>query len=278
MAKRFFASEIWEEDWFLDMPNEYKQFWFYMLAKCDHAGVFKVNLRSFSGLTGVSLTSSRALTLINTGKQRLRVIKEDVWLIEDFFVYQYGQILNLGNRLHVSIAKIYAKYDIELTSIRGLKEVKVSSKTPQEEDKDTLKDKDKEIHDEQLESGERKGVKGKGKGWNQRPGEQFHDLELPEIKENSVMELLRIATGKSPTRGDVIGLWTVFKVQNFTGENYYQSPEKAFSHFVNWSKQQKINGTHQQQSIRRDKSSGARQVIKLLQDDLANDSKRTEDH
>ena len=26
MAKRFSATEIWDEDWFLDMPNEYKLF------------------------------------------------------------------------------------------------------------------------------------------------------------------------------------------------------------------------------------------------------------
>src|ERR1700749_374249 len=38
-----------------------------------------------------------------------------------------------------------------------------------------------------IESGERKGVQGKGKGWNQRPGESEHSLELPEIKQGSVI-------------------------------------------------------------------------------------------
>lgn len=175
MAKRFFASEIWEEDWFLDMPNEYKQFWFYMLAKCDHAGVFKVNLRSFRGLTGVSLTSSAALNHINAGKQRLRIIKDDVWLIEDFFVYQYGSIFNLGNRLHESVAKIYEKYEIDLTSIRGLKEVKKSTKTPPKDPNDGVKDKDKDkelgkreeiggIEDDKGGLGGEAGEKGEGEG------------------------------------------------------------------------------------------------------------------
>lgn len=120
MAKRFTATEIWDEDWFLSMPNEYKLFWYYMLSTCDHAGLFRVNLRSFCSLNEVNLTSNEALRLFNTDKQRIRVINKSVWLIEDFFVFQYGEKINLKNRVHDSIATIYQKLNIELTSIRGL--------------------------------------------------------------------------------------------------------------------------------------------------------------
>jgi hypothetical protein len=137
MAKRFTATEIWEEDWFLSMPNEYKLFWFYMLSNCDHAGVYKVNLRSFCGLLEVKLTSNDVLTYFNTDKQRIRVLEERLWFIEDFYVYQYGVTFNPNNRLHESIGKIYEKHKIKLTSIRGLTDLKEGVK-----DKD--KDKDKE--------------------------------------------------------------------------------------------------------------------------------------
>ena len=133
MAKRFSETEIWEEDWFLDMPNEYKLFWFYMLSKCDHAGIFKVNLKSFRGLIEVKLTSADALLYFNYGKQRVRVVSENIWYIEDFFVFQYGTTFNINNRMHSSIEKVLKKYNIELTTIRGLKDLK-----------DTLKDKDKD--------------------------------------------------------------------------------------------------------------------------------------
>ena len=83
MAKRFSETEIWNEDWFLDMPNEYKLFWFYMLAKCDHAGLFKVNLRSFRGLIEGKLTSSEVLKHFNNGKERIRILSENLWFIED---------------------------------------------------------------------------------------------------------------------------------------------------------------------------------------------------
>ncbi len=133
MAKRFSETEIWNEDWFLEMPNEYKLFWFYVLSKCDHAGIFRVNLKSFRGLLEVNLTTDKALVYINHDKQRIRVISESIWYIEDFYVFQYGTTLNLNNRMHYSISEILKKHGIDLTSIRGLKDLK-----------DRVKDKDKD--------------------------------------------------------------------------------------------------------------------------------------
>jgi hypothetical protein len=124
MSKRFSETSIWEEDWFLEMPNEYKLFWQYMLSKCDHAGIFKVNLRTFRGLLEVKVTTEEALGFFNSGKQRIRIITESIWYIEDFFVFQYGTTLNINNRMHDSIVSIWKKYDIALTSIRGLKDLK----------------------------------------------------------------------------------------------------------------------------------------------------------
>jgi hypothetical protein len=124
MAKRFTSTEIWEEDWFLDMPNEYKLFWFYLLSSCDHAGLFKINLKSFCALNSVQIDSEKAFNYFNKGKDRIRKINGSLWLIEDFFYFQYGQNFNPNNRVHESIKKAYDKYGVKLGSIRGLKEVK----------------------------------------------------------------------------------------------------------------------------------------------------------
>lgn len=133
MAKRFHSTEIWKEDWFLDMPNEYKLFWFFLLSSCDHAGLFKVNLKSFCALLDVEISTEKALHFFNKGKERIRKVNGSMWLIEDFFSFQYGQNLNLNNRVHKSIEESYDKHGVKLGSIRGLKEVK-----------DRVKDKDKE--------------------------------------------------------------------------------------------------------------------------------------
>jgi len=133
MAKRFTATELWDEDWFLEMPPEYQLFWYYILAQCNHAGVFRVNLRTFCGQKEVKLSPNDALCMFNVEKQRVRVLTSKLWFIEDFFVYQYGPTMNIKNRVHKSCWEIYQRLEIPLTSIRGLVEVKDGVK-----DKDSI--------------------------------------------------------------------------------------------------------------------------------------------
>lgn len=131
MAKRFTATEIWEEDWFIELPTEYKLFWFYALSACDQAGVFKVNIKKFCVLNNVQIDSETAFELFNKGKKRLRKVNGSMWLFEDFFTFQYGQTFNLNNRVHKSIEGIYSKIGVKVDSIRGLKEVKKESTSGQ---------------------------------------------------------------------------------------------------------------------------------------------------
>jgi hypothetical protein len=131
MPKRFFATELWAEDWFLEMPAEYKLFWFYILAECDHAGLFKVNVKKFKIITGKNIGMETAIHWFNLGKNRIRRISGKLWLIEDFFNFQYGSTMNLNSKVHESVQKAYIQANISLTSIRGLKDLK-----------DRVKDKD----------------------------------------------------------------------------------------------------------------------------------------
>lgn len=127
MSKRFSATELWDEDWFLDMPNEYKLFWFYMLSTCDHAGFYKVNLKRFMAINNVKISAEKALALFNFGKCRIRPLKEGFWFVEDFIVFQYGHKLNKKNRLHLSVVDLLNKFKIKTSSIRGLEEVSEGS-------------------------------------------------------------------------------------------------------------------------------------------------------
>lgn len=144
MAKRFTSTEIWEEDWFLDMPNEYKLFWFYMLSTCNHAGLFKVKSKSFKGLLEVNITLPEALKYFNAGKDRIRVVSESLWYVEDFFVFQYGTTFNGNSKVHESIENALNQVNIKVTSVRGLLEVKNTSFGGLEDLKARDKDKDKD--------------------------------------------------------------------------------------------------------------------------------------
>ncbi len=138
MSKRFTSTQIWEEDWFIEMPLEYKMFWFFIKDKCDHSGMFKINVRVFNSTHGVQVDSEIAFELFNKGKERLRKVNGSMWLIEDFFKFQYGGNMNLNNRVHKSVEESYIKHGVNLESIRGLNVVKDGVK-----DKDKDKDKDK---------------------------------------------------------------------------------------------------------------------------------------
>lgn len=138
MAKRFIGTDIWNQDWFLDMPNEYKLFWNYILCECDHAGLFKVNVRMFNSLVGCNISTDRSLEYFNSDKDRVRVIKPTLWYIEDFISFQYGVQLNSANRVHKSIINLLELNEVNLGSIRGLKDLKEGVKD---------KDKDKDIID-----------------------------------------------------------------------------------------------------------------------------------
>jgi hypothetical protein len=228
MSKRFSETEIWNEDWFLEMPNEYKLFWFYMLSKCDHAGVFKVNLRSFRGLLEVNLTTDKALTYFNTNKQRVRVISDSIWYVEDFFVFQYGTTLNLNSRMHESISEILKKHNIDLTSIRGLKDLKDRVK-----DKDKDKDKDKVL---------------KG-GMGENTEGVCYDIEAYLMAHQKDFEVACMNSKKDSE--EVKALLKNYHLWNVQNEIYPKKPLPLIAGFQRWilnEKNFKKNGTHAKQT------------------------------
>ena len=136
--KRFTETTIWDQDWFLELPKEYKLFWFYIKDKCDHGGIFKPNCKQFSLLNECTINLSKSLEYFNKDKNRIEVLDNGNWLLTDYFVFQYGGTLNTSNRVHLSVNQLYIKNGVNMTSIRGLKEVKDGVK-----DKDINKDIDK---------------------------------------------------------------------------------------------------------------------------------------
>jgi hypothetical protein len=136
MAKRFTSCNIWDEDWFLEMPEEYMLFWGYLKDKCDHAGIWKPNKINFEATVlknKKTINLDAALQFFNKEKERIIVLPNGRWLLIGFFEFQYGNIINLNNRVHSSAYQLFNLNGVNLTSIRPLLEVK-----------DGVKDKDKD--------------------------------------------------------------------------------------------------------------------------------------
>lgn len=137
MAKRFHDTDIWDEDWFIDLPKDYRDFWLYVKDKCDHAGIYRPNTTKFNKLYDCSVNTKDFLNKVNNEKERIVVLSNGRWLIPDFISFQYGNHLNTNNRVHNSILKVLSQNEVKLTSIRGLKDLTQGLK-----DKDKDKDKD----------------------------------------------------------------------------------------------------------------------------------------
>ena len=144
MSKRFHDTDIWDEDWYLDIPLEYRSFWDYVCCKCDHAGIWRPNIRRFNSDIENKIDLDTALTFLNTNKERIIELESGHWMIAEFVPFQYGKNLNLNNRVHLSVFNRLNDLGVKLGSIRGLNEVKMGSSRPQVEVKEGVKDKDKD--------------------------------------------------------------------------------------------------------------------------------------
>ena len=231
MAKRFFDTKIWDDDWFLDMPNEYKLFWFYMLSSCDSAGIFKVNLRSFSGLLGVKISAEEILKIFNTGKERILPVSEKVWVILDFFSFQYGHSFNINNPFHKGVKKILDKQNISINTLRGLKEVNLTPKRGLLGVSETIKEKEKEIYID-LDSSDNRKVPKVGKGAIEFSGIVCYDAEQEILKNQIWLEQQQQKFGKSDE--ELRESLRKFHLHLAEKEQYPKGRKAIFAGFEKW--------------------------------------------
>lgn len=140
MKKRFTDCDKWDDPWYQDLPPDYKALWDYICAKCDNAGVWKVNLGLANYLIKpiAVITEQSALDFFNLDKERIQVIRKHYWHIIGFVEFQYGPKLSDKSAPHRQV--------LSLIESHGLNEkVGYFKPTCRHKDKDIDKDKDKEI-------------------------------------------------------------------------------------------------------------------------------------
>jgi hypothetical protein len=45
MAKRFYDTGIFQDSWFSDLSKDGKLLFFYLISRCNHAGIIDLNLK-----------------------------------------------------------------------------------------------------------------------------------------------------------------------------------------------------------------------------------------
>ena len=156
MAKRFINTDLFSEDWFLDLDNETKLFYIYALLNCDHAGILKSNIRAFNSLNGTNVSIDTVMEKINDSTQKMQKITDRVLYLVDFVAFQYGPVLNPANRAHKSVIDILTSHKIKFVSsfIGASEELESTSLGIKDKDKDKEKEKEKEIIFQKIENTE----------------------------------------------------------------------------------------------------------------------------
>jgi len=102
VAKRFTDNEKWADIWFRKLPVHLKCFWFYILDKCDVAGVWKVDLESASFHLNHDLKEQE---IKGNFEGRISFFNDKKWFVDGFIDFQYGT-LREGCNPHKPVIKI----------------------------------------------------------------------------------------------------------------------------------------------------------------------------
>ena len=146
MAKRFMDNSIFEKQWFRELPVRLKIVWFYLINKCDHAGILNdldVGLLSYQ--IGDNYTIDEILEAFN---DNIEQIGDNKFYLTKFCKFQYGE-LNPNVKVHKSVIKLLDKHSIELPK----SSLSVENKTISVKDKkeEFAKRVEKEVFDMQID-------------------------------------------------------------------------------------------------------------------------------
>lgn len=119
MSKRFTDTEIWEQDWYIDLPSKYKLVWNYIKDKCDNCGIWRPNISLLQKIIGEPLNMSEFLTFINIDKVRILELPTKRWFLKDFFIFQYGNKFSPTSQIHKAAIKQLVSNGVHPKEILG---------------------------------------------------------------------------------------------------------------------------------------------------------------
>jgi hypothetical protein len=105
MSKRFTDTTVFRKDFIRGLQGPYKLLWFYLIAECNHAGVWDVELDVAQLRIGADSPITKEGALAAFGEKVQQIDGGKKWFIPSFVEFQYGE-LNEENRAHKSVLDI----------------------------------------------------------------------------------------------------------------------------------------------------------------------------
>lgn len=272
MANRFLDTNYYKSPYVRSLEGKLKSLYSFIICDCDGAGIWNMDLQAASMYIGFEVTQKEFEENF-TAKGKAINLGGNKFFFPDFIEHQYPAGLQANNKAHKNFISTLKKFQlidenlqINLKGLeRGLDASLKASHVMYRSSNGNGQGHVKVMEEAFDET----------KNWNKKPGTDFLEMDLNEVKAGAVKELFRITKNHNLTNDQLKSLWQVFKAQNFTGQKFYETPNDVYSHFINWSKTQTVNGTHQQSTTangkRVTKSSGAEQLIAKLAEEIRAD-------
>lgn len=102
-------SSKWNDEWFGNLPMDMKLVWLYILDMCDHAGVYKLNLKLLKFQTDCDRTEEEILNYL---KDRIYVADNNKWFIPKFITFQYKNFFTSKTPAIVSAKNLLLSHKI----------------------------------------------------------------------------------------------------------------------------------------------------------------------
>lgn len=119
MAKRFIDTGLYDDEWFMELSKDCKLLWLYLITKCDHAGIIKINEKLCKVQTDIKDIAGTIKDLGN----RIVTVSEHLYFIPKFIEFQYPGFPNSKVRQQVSAVDILKKYGLIKDGVLTVTEV-----------------------------------------------------------------------------------------------------------------------------------------------------------
>lgn len=234
MAKRFIDTDLFDDEWFMNLPPEAKILWLYFITKCDHAGILKLNQTLAKVQTGIKDLTKVIEQLGN----RIVTVNDNIFFVPKFIEYQYPDFPKSKVRQQASAIEILRKYDL-IDNEGNIKYtinsyVTVNKELPNSYDNDNDNEYENEIDIDKKkeESEEKKDLSAQTK----KPTYaslfdkvlKEEGIQLPEGFYELILEWLKYKSEKGQTYKETGLKNLIIKIINDSGGNYDAAKNMIF--------------------------------------------------
>jgi len=200
MAKRFTDTDKWKDEWYTDLPNDYKIIWQYLLDTCDNAGIYKRNVKLLNIMCNTNVSET---DILNAFKLRVTPISDEKWIINKFCVFQYGpDFLESKNKAVISVVNKLIENNLYQSSTNTLLipylspintlsipyGYSIDTPKEQEQEQEQVKEQDKEQVKEEVKYEYSDRAKGNTKNIAERLLDVLMDADSDDYKYNRAVE------------------------------------------------------------------------------------------